>query len=975
MADNEEQQILDYQISLDPSAVIEAGKKFQKKLSENLRAIERNETRLSKSFHKYLMKISSSRRIFEPVLQEQVRLFKDTTTAIAESTEAILEYQTDIASTTALLEGLRAEEATASGDRLKAVQDEIKAKEVLMKKSEAALSSRESIRKQQESTLERVQEASGPIVKQLEIEPTLLPDLLRDAGEELVAPFAAFARKDLLGAMKAGGTLAGKAFKGFQAMGKVDTAGGQMGGVLKGIASLSNKMGPILDLLSKFAPILGLVGTVLASLVKLFLDAEADAKAFNKQVMETSSLSGYLAKNMGDVGKAAQATERAMYDARDNTINRLDNVAKNITKETHAAVLGALGAEGVPLATLNQQIAEIGKTSKMTADRIQNVGDVTWMATAYSRQFGVSLSEITQIQGDMMSEVGMGLKEVRKGFAAMEVGARDAGMESNKFFGIVRSFSSDLSLFTLRMADLTKVLTVLGKTMSPRNAQKFLQTITQQFKGAGLLDRTKSVLLGGKGATQNILKDDSSRRIEGLMADLRHVGSTDELKGSIQSGNTDEVQRLMSQLVNITSAQREAILDATEMQKKLNTNNTIEIASALRTASPMAAIQMLDQIARTRIGKPMTELVGIEKVAFESMTGFNDEQLDQQRKMMQGLTQMRYDLASKLERSNGDLAALSDTERSMLDKLGLSHKSSQEMVSSLREQVSNEDVWHSMDATEQDLLKSANATEDYQEKIAGLQQTMTQKMEILVDFLMGSFYNVVMDLYDAFIGMWDSIRGMFGSAPSAEIVSRQRANRQEFNKIQAQRASSNESSPSEAAAETTDSVDQVNRTLKKGVALARPTNAYNTASSDATLEAIRQGLFEYYMYSGMDRSQVAAGMATGMNPMALVRGIVGATTEEGSVGAGFQRIQANAVGGIVSGLAGNMANVDRFPPAPPGEGWAAVRPGETIVPAGGRGGGGSGVKVELQLKGDLRRFIDARVVEGSADFQRNRRLR
>jgi hypothetical protein len=76
---------------------------------------------------------------------------------------------------------------------------------------------------------------------------------------------------------------------------------------------------------------------------------------------------------------------------------------------------------------------------------------------------------------------------------------------------------------------------------------------------------------------------------------------------------------------------------------------------------------------------------------------------------------------------------------------------------------------------------------------------------------------------------------------------------------------------------------------------------------------------------------------------------------------------------MVTSIANGVANVSKLPP---GEGWTSIGAGEKILPAGGRGGGGGGgVKVELELKGDLRKFINARVVEGAAQFEKNKRFR
>ena len=79
-------------------------------------------------------------------------------------------------------------------------------------------------------------------------------------------------------------------------------------------------------------------------------------------------------------------------------------------------------------------------------------------------------------------------------------------------------------------------------------------------------------------------------------------------------------------------------------------------------------------------------------------------------------------------------------------------------------------------------------------------------------------------------------------------------------------------------------------------------------------------------------------------------------------------VSPNAGGGIVTTIQGGMAISKRIPA---GEGMAAIGKGERIVPAG-RGGGGGGKVIELRLKGDLGRFVEAKVVDGVANFERNR---
>ena len=124
---------------------------------------------------------------------------------------------------------------------------------------------------------------------------------------------------------------------------------------------------------------------------------------------------------------------------------------------------------------------------------------LTSVAIGYSRLFGVSLEEMGQLQGELMSELSMSATSMTLAFSQMTDAAVESGIGVNKFFNIIRGVSQDLSLYGMRLKDVTKTLALMGKTMSPRNAQKFMQTLTQGFKGKSMQDRLKTALIGGAG--------------------------------------------------------------------------------------------------------------------------------------------------------------------------------------------------------------------------------------------------------------------------------------------------------------------------------------------------------------------------------------------------------------------------------------------------------------------------------------------
>ena len=1081
---------LKFGVDLDPKQVLRSATLLEKGMTQRFKKIQKSEEGVNKKLNEYIKRVGQSKRTFGPVLSNQLKLQQNTAKAISNARQEIIKSKAAVAlysgevgvlrkemsAQLAMVERLSKIDKDASDEQKKTASKELgDAKEILdqkkkalalkekeLKTSQDALKSATDQKKALGGALGRGRERAKQAAEQLKMPKNLFVEAAREGGTELLKPFASFARKDLAGFMKEGATLAISSLRGAQKIGKMKTDGAEMGGMLKMVGGLGKAISPLLDMVSKFAPMLKLAGSFALGLVQLFVGAEAAATDFNKEVLATSGSAGFLKRNAGDVTKSVRDSTEYMHDLYAQTA-QVKNLMRGMSKEMQSATIAQLGAEGQDLPRLDRQLQTIRESSTTAAKSLTDMSDVTFQAIAYSRQFGVSLNEITQLQGEMMTEIGMGLTTVRTSFAEVDRAAEQAGVQAGKFFGIIRSFSADLSLFTLRMADVTKLMSVLGKTMSPRNAQKFLQTVSQQFKGASLMDRTRSVMLGGKGEMKGIAQGDMERRMAAMGADLSTAVGRDitaELQTKIKGGDTQEIAAFLSQFGDkISGAQAEAVFDAARMQSKLATNDTIDIASAIKDASPIAAIEMLQQISEKRFGKSLEDLTGVQRIAIENMAGINDEQIDQMYKMTAALLKTKTDLAHKL--STG--AALTETETDMLKKLGVDAKSA-----SAAQEVLGKDsnsIWNSMDTSQQDLLKSADKTEEFQTRTTSLQTSIADRMGQLVDFVITKFYTLVMSIYDAIMGLWDSFGGMFGvSGPSKEAKLQQQLTKgdvlagfakaaeekafleerlkgtthvgerkeiedrlkvleplaklkgttkqdllgladknisaggrkvrmgesgaaKQIESWQAQIAAAGLSGgkapsttsgggmPTESAQEdTTKSVDKVAKTLKKGVPLAKPSTDYSKAVEDSTLGAIRQGLFEYYMYSGLDRTMVSAGLASGaFTPANFGAQILGGAQEFGSPQAALANLVApNAEGGIVASITNGAANVSRLPP---GEGWASVGPGEKILPAGARGGGGGTTKIELELKGDLRRFVDARVVDGAANFERNKRLR
>ena len=281
---------------------------------------------------------------------------------------------------------------------------------------------------------------------------------------------------------------------------------GGAGGGAGALGGMMAKMGPVLNSVAKMGPMIAMLSSSLMAVVKIFLDADAAAKDFNKEVLSTTSTSGFLAKNFGNAAAAGEEVKQTMADMYKQATS-LDNLGWGISKETHSQVEAALGAQGVMLDKTKAYFDEIKAGRTQSAGMVKDWGSMVQMSVGYSRAFGVSLSEVTDLQGELMSDLGMGVNDVQEGFQNMVKGADDAGVHAGKFFNQIRGISSDLSLFNLRIGDAAKLMSKLDKSMSPKKAAQFFQTITGFFKGMGLMDRAKMVLMAGTGKTKDILQE------------------------------------------------------------------------------------------------------------------------------------------------------------------------------------------------------------------------------------------------------------------------------------------------------------------------------------------------------------------------------------------------------------------------------------------------------------------------------------
>jgi hypothetical protein len=583
---------------------------------------------------------------------------------------------------------------------------------------------------------------------------------LEDAGEKLKEPLESFLRKDANGlvekaargftGMVARGFHGGRLFsrvgarslnrRGDRAIMAGKAAGGVKGSFKQAGGEGMKAMGDLLGGLGKLIRPLATLGPILQAslvgLVKLFLDLDAEVREFNKGIMDSASNLEFLGKAGGSVEAAVMDMKDALRGARDAATDASFNNALGISKDTHTAILNTLTQEGVAFGKLS---ADAGKTAEGMKALTQ---DIVKMGVAYSRGLGVPLQEITSLQAEMMVEMGKSVDETRQSFAMMSTAAEGSGIAGNKFFNVIRSLSTDLGLFNLRLEDSVAVLSKIGKVMSPRNAQKFMQEATQGMKGMGRQEKLRMSLLAGSGKTKEIVQKDIARKSSALMAKISEkTGESQvDLLKRFQAKGYAGIKSSIDQFGKESGTLAQS---AIEVENQRTQANKGEYGTAMATADlGVGGSLELMRSALTVFSKgqykSISDALGdmsLEQVA--ETLGKSDEQVKQAAMMEKAIDAQRDEL-KKMPGANADA----------IDKMGWDDVIAT-MTEGMKSALGADGDIRSMEQKMYDLsAEQGQQTQSYQEKIANF-----------IDWVMNALYNVLIDIYDAITTIWPGSGG------------------------------------------------------------------------------------------------------------------------------------------------------------------------------------------------------------------------
>lgn len=569
--------------------------------------------------------------------------------------------------------------------------------------------------------------------------------------------------KDLMGIFKGGSGLAAALLKGSVGLGSAALKkgggalagkGGEMGGgkgkALAGIGKAMGMMGQAVGSLSKLAPILGLVGGALTSVVKLLIDVEAYGKDINKEILQSASSAEMFAKEGWNAQRSMMRLDKTLETVRDSTHDWQMNMEMGTQAKDHLAVLSVLNQQGISVQKITSQLEENSKSTNKARQSMTQFSDVTKMAIGFSRLFGVSVDEIATFQAEMMSDLGMNLLETKREFSRMTAAATDSGIAANKFFAILRNVSSDLSLYGVRIGEVTKMLKGLGKVMSPRTAQKFLQSFAAGMKGFSSDDAFKMVLLGGPGAVADISKDLAAQKkdiLAGLAAEagVSQADAEKLLKGGEVNGKT------LTELgkegkVSDVGTKREAFLNAQRGEKQLAAGGTYGAGMAAKNMSGYGSYALKKRAALRLGGSSSLEgAVGLHGEKAASVAGMDGEKFDELLGIERAIKQQQMDVARGVQKGDPEIIK-------KLTEMGVINANmTEEQKKAAAAAMSEKQVFESIS----DTAEKEKTIEEKMLDAATQQGTRTQdimgKLQNILDAIMNYLYKIMVSIWDTLV--------------------------------------------------------------------------------------------------------------------------------------------------------------------------------------------------------------------------------
>jgi hypothetical protein len=253
--------------------------------------------------------------------------------------------------------------------------------------------------------------------------------------------------------------------------------------------------GMALNLMSKLSG----VGTLLTGLTagfgalfaifKVMQAVEEKIKAVNSELLDTYGASDLVASGMTNV-----------YDS-------VNQIRKELSDPNFANGLGVTLEEARKLAyTFNDIGISFGSLQDdglSLTDSVTKLKEMTTVFQASAKTLGVDFSALVGFGKEFRQELGVSVKEgkylerMSQEFGRIRDLAKQSSLNTKDFFGVIQDLSQGIGTMNIRIGEAATLFVNLQKVLGPQAAQAFVKGLAGGFKGEGIQDRFKRIILTG----------------------------------------------------------------------------------------------------------------------------------------------------------------------------------------------------------------------------------------------------------------------------------------------------------------------------------------------------------------------------------------------------------------------------------------------------------------------------------------------
>ena len=447
---------------------------------------------------------------------------------------------------------------------------------------------------------------------------------------------------NLKDALRGGGGLLSKLGAGAMESGRLSKQSAQAAGGSGGMGKAMELLGSVVGKLGTAVSVIGGLAGGVAALFKTLIDADSQAKEFNREIIKASGAMDVMGKsgsNLSDRLHEIRASASAATSALQVGIKGA--LQFGVTTKEYLETLNKFGEVGVTLDTMS---SDLTKTSQGFDGYTKYVS----RAATFSRMFGEDLGTMAGHMGEYMKDLGMNLDEVSQGFAVIADEAQKSGFGTKRFFNMVLQATSGVSMYNVRLAGTAKLLTQLGRILGAKMGGDFLKDLTSKITGESYQDRTKRILTTGTDLSKKVITADAERQAAIMKKSLAGVklDETGMTKGAAEAAKAIATQsdaELVKTLSKVSNEDRRSLtenlsksdegaarrLEGLFKLSKAANGNMKDMVEGIGYLGAGSKLVMELEKMRQVTGKSLSDMTLVEKMAYQSQTGLSTEQIDQ----------------------------------------------------------------------------------------------------------------------------------------------------------------------------------------------------------------------------------------------------------------------------------------------------------------------------------------------------------